>query len=90
MNYNRWAIHEAAFVLTKWPRDGLFPSHISPFSKEIKEDRPFFYLPNPSKRFDPKLMGSKFYKVFIEMKKSIEEGVLPAIFDIYLTELPIS
>ncbi len=85
INFRWWAIHEAAFVLTKWPKEGLYYTHVSPLPAEIKEDRPSFFLPGPEANFDLKSTGAAFREIFLAMKDSIEKGELAARFE-YLSD----
>lgn len=77
------AINEAVYVLTGWPKFGLFHSTISPLPEEIKAIRSFFFLPGPKEKFNPQAL--KVNNIFKEMKLSILNGELDAKF-IHLCE----
>lgn len=73
-----WAVHEAAFVLTQWPRNNLFPVNIYPSlmhgphaQKNSDLDRSFLYLPWGFK-IDPQYYGKNFEDVFNNINKAIE------------------
>lgn len=79
LNACLWAIHEAAFVLTEWPKEKLYLTSISYSSESNRQnlevDRSFFYLPECS-RIDPQLYGKKFEEVYNDLKSAVENGTL--------------
>lgn len=79
LNEMFWAIHEAVFVLTAWPKDGLYLTSIiySPGNnrQNLEKDRSFIYLPEDS-RIDPKLYGREFEQVYNDLKSAVENGAL--------------
>ena len=76
-----WAIHEAAFELSvAWPEYGLCECAITTLPKEMKNERPFFYLPSCKDEFNPEIYGKRFLDIFKGLKRSIENGELAAIF----------
>ena len=77
LKFNFLGLHEAAFLLTEWPREGYFECSLSPLPEEIKKDRSFFYMPHKL-RLNFESMHSESKRAFIELKKSIELGELPA------------
>ena len=78
-----WSINEAAHVLTGWPNDNLQLIYLSIPSDEVQQTRTFFYIPNPYILFDPKNFGTKFHKIYLLLKKSIEDWSLNSTLGYY-------
>lgn len=72
------AIHEAAFLLTDWPKHNLFKTSICFNNVVIGDlllDRQYIYLPKEEK-IDPKKYGKRFKNVYNHLKEAIEKGDL--------------
>lgn len=75
-----WAIHEAAFMFTEWPKNGCDILY--------EDTRPViglkiwckFFLPQGKETFDPSQYGAKFKNIYSMMKKAAEQGILEATF----------
>lgn len=71
IKHRYWGIHEAAFLLTAWPKKGLYECDYLQLAEDVKNDRPFFYLPT-SLELDLKMYGKAFETMFMEIKDAIE------------------
>lgn len=78
LHHKYWAINEAVYVLTHWPKTGLVLGSLSPLPEEIKAYRKDFFLPRANKQFNPE--NQNVNNVFKEMKKSIDNCELEAVF----------
>lgn len=73
-----WAIHEAAFVLTGWPKEVSCNLYGFPPPWMIRKYESNFYLPSDYAVFDPHQYGKQFKNIFFEMEREIEQETLCA------------
>lgn len=69
-----WAVHEASFVLTKWPTNNLFRINIGPALEQKKIDigRSFLYL-QENLKVNPERYGKAFVDIFNQLNQAIED-----------------
>lgn len=70
-----WAIHEAAFVFTEWPKYNVCLASTRYTKGDLEINRSFIYLPENLK-IDSKSYGSKFKEIYTNLIESIENGKL--------------
>lgn len=74
-----WAIHEAAFVFTQWPKQDLFQSYdcypLKNVFSELTMDRSYVYLPEGLK-IEPKIYGKPFETIYYDLKEAVESRSL--------------
>ncbi len=75
-----WAINEAVHMIVGWPKENLILSTITPLPENIKSVRSFYYLPEVAGVYYPESIKKIYFEVFNDLKKSIEEEALAAIY----------
>lgn len=79
IKHKYWSIHEAAFELTGWPKEGLFEFSGLKIDPEVRQDRQFFYMPI-SGNIDFTLFGKEFERMFLSIKNAVENYYLKGKF----------
>ena len=75
LSYNFWELHEAAFMLTTWPKNICLSGIPLPSSDQI--NRTFLYVPEG--RLNKKILPISTQKLLYKLKEAVEKGELFAI-----------